>query len=314
MSGYRTELPQLNGDLYLADGGLETTLIFHEGLELPCFAAFTLLETEDGCALLRRYFERHIAIAKDHGMGFILDTPTWRASRDWGEKLGISDERLDSSHKTAVALAKTIRRAHETEDTLIVINGVLGPRGDAYRPETIMPADEAADYHRAQIRSFAETDVDMLSAMTMTHTGEAIGLARAARECGLPVSISFTTETDGRLPTGQSLGEAIVETDRATDAYPAYYMVNCAHPSHFVREFEANKSWVQRIRGIRANASKLSHAELDAATELDAGDPEALAEDYSTICDHYPWINILGGCCGTDERHIRAVSARLRAS
>lgn len=314
MISYRTELPQLDGDLFLSDGGLETTLIFHEGLTLPCFAAFTLLETEEGRAQLRRYFERHVGIAVEHGMGFILDTPTWRASHDWGEKLGISDERLDELNKAAVDLAKSIRKAHETEDTLIVISGVVGPRGDGYRPETMMPAGEARRYHAAQIESFADTDIDMLSAMTMTHTGEAIGLAHAARDSNLPVSISFTTETDGRLPTGQTLGEAIEETDRATNAYPAYYMVNCAHPSHFVREFAGRPSWVQRIRGIRANASRLSHAELDEATSLDAGDPEEFAEDYSAIRDHYPWITVLGGCCGTDERHIRAVSSRLRSN
>jgi homocysteine S-methyltransferase len=314
MSSSRRELPQLDGSPFLSDGGLETHLIFQEGLSLPCFAAFPLLETEAGRALLKSYFERHLAIAEEHGMGFLLDTPTWRASKDWGDRLGISAERLDMAHKEAVELAKAIRKAHETEDTLIVINGVVGPRGDGYRPDTMMSPKEAYTYHRPQIESFAATDVDMLTAMTMTHTGEAIGLVEVAADLGLPIAISFTTETDGRLPTGETLGEAIEMVDNATDAYAAYYMVNCAHPSHFVRELDARAPWARRIRGIRANASKLSHAELDEATELDAGDPEAFAEDYSTICGRHPWINILGGCCGTDERHIRAVSARLRTS
>lgn len=312
MSSYRRELPQLEGDLFLSDGGLETCLIYQEGLDLPCFAAFTLLETDAGRALLRQYFERHVAIALEHGMGFLLDTPTWRASKDWGDKLGISGERLDRVHKEAVELAKSLRSAHETEDTLIVINGIVGPRGDGYRADAMLTPKQAYDYHRAQMQSFAETDVDMITAMTMTHTGEAIGLVELAADLQLPVAVSFTTETDGRLPTGETIGHAIEAVDNATDAYPVYYMVNCAHPSHFVEELRAQATWVRRIRGIRANASKRSHAELDAATELDAGSPEELGEDYKAICGRLPWINILGGCCGTDERHIRAVSERIR--
>ena len=311
MSKYRDRLPQLSGKPFLSDGGLETTLIFQEGLELPCFAAFTLLGSAEGRAHLSRYFERHLEIARRRAMGFILDTPTWRASAGWGRKLGISPEEIDSFNRESIAFAEAQRRHHETEETPIVVNGVFGPQGDGYRPESVMTADEARRYHTAQMRCFAEAGADMASAITMTHTGEAIGIAQAAREFGLPVVISFTVETDGRLPTGQSLAEAITETDEATGASPAYYMVNCAHPSHFQHELQSGADWLRRIRGIRANASRRSHAELDEATELDGGDPVELAADYAALKALLPQATVFGGCCGTDHRHIEEISLAL---
>jgi homocysteine S-methyltransferase len=311
MSKYRNNLPQLGAKPFLSDSGLETTLVFHDGMELPCFAAFTLLETEAGRARLTRYFDRHLAIARRHGTGFILDTPTWRANSDWGGRLGFSEAGLDRINRFSVAFADATRQRHETGETPIVVNGVFGPRGDGYRPENIMTADEAQSYHTAQMRSFAEAGADMASALTMTHTGEAIGITRAAHACGLPVVISFTLETDGRLPTGQTLAQAITETDEATGAAPAYYMVNCAHPSHFRHELEEGAGWMQRIRGIRANASLRSHAELDEATELDAGNPVELAADYTVLRRMLPQATVFGGCCGTDHRHIEEISAAL---
>jgi S-methylmethionine-dependent homocysteine/selenocysteine methylase len=313
MSKYRNRLPQLGTKPFLSDSGLETTLVFLDGIELPCFAAFTLLETEDGRARLTRYFERHLDIARRRGMGFILDTPTWRANADWGERLGLSTADLDRVNRFSIAFAEATRRQHESDETPIVVNGVFGPRGDGYRPESIMTADEAQRYHTAQMRSFAEAGADMVSAITMTHTGEAIGIARAARDHGLPAVVSFTVETDGRLPTGQTLGEAITETDEATAASPAYYMVNCAHPSHFRSELEGGAGWMSRIRGIRANASRRSHAELDEATELDDGNPVELAADYTVLHRMLPQATVFGGCCGTDHRHIEEISAAVAA-
>lgn len=311
MSKYRTSLPQLNGQPFLSDSGLETTLVFLDGVDLPCFAAFPLLDSGEGRDLLSRYVERHIAIALRDGRGFILDTPTWRANADWGERLGYGAADLDRINRSAVAFAVAARDRHETGATPIVINGVFGPRGDGYRPESLMTPEEARDYHLPQMRSFAEAGVDMVSALTMTHVGEAAGIALAAREVGLPVVISFTVETDGCLPSGQTLGEAIAETDALTDNAPAYYMVNCAHPDHFRKDLEAGAAWMQRVRGIRANASRQSHAELDAATALDDGDPVELGADYAELAARHPQITVLGGCCGTDHRHIDAISAAL---
>lgn len=306
MARYRHHLPQLDGGLWLTDGGIETTLLFHEGFDLPHFAAFHLLRDADGTAALERYFRNHARIARERGTGFILESVTWRASPDWGAKLGYSEAELAEVNRKSVDLLVALRREFETGRTPVVLSGCIGPRGDGYDPGRVMTEAEAADYHGFQARVFAETEADQVTAITMTNAPEAIGLARAARAAGMPVVISFTLEIDGRLPTGQPLAEAIREVDAATGRAPAYYMVNCAHPTHFAHVLE-DADWTRRLRGIRANASKLSHAELDGAPDLDEGDPAELAADYAALRARFPWINVLGGCCGTDHRHVAAI-------
>ncbi|TFH22571.1 MAG: homocysteine S-methyltransferase [Myxococcales bacterium] len=307
MARYRDALPQLSGDLFLTDGGIETTLIFHEGLELPDFAAFVLLRDNGGRAALEKYFRTHAAIATRLGVGFVLESATWRASPDWAQKLGFTIEELADANRQSIELLGRLRGELEGDGPPMVISGCIGPRGDGYDPAVLMGAEEAEDYHCMQARLFADTDADMVTAVTMTHVGEAAGVARAARAAGMPVVISFTVETDGSLPSGQPLADAIVEVDSATDAAPAYYMINCAHPTHFSDALDAGASWTQRIRGIRANASRMSHAELDEATELDDGDPAEFASLYRELRRRLHHINVLGGCCGTDHRHIEAV-------
>jgi homocysteine S-methyltransferase len=299
-------LPQLTGDrLYITDGGLETTLIFHLGLELPDFAAFDVLRDEAGTAALRRYYEPYLAIARERGLGIVLDSATWRASRDWGERLGYSSAELAEANRRAVALVEELRAANP--DVPAVLNGAVGPRGDGYVVGETMTAGEAEAYHSEQIGTFAGTAAEMVSAITMTYVEEAVGIARAAQAAGLPAVVAFTVETDGRLPSGQPLGEAIEQVDRETGSSPAYFMVNCAHPTHFEAVLEG--SWRERIGGIRANASTMSHEELDAATELDAGDPEELAQQYRALRERLPNAVVLGGCCGTDDRHVAAIAA-----
>ena len=311
MSKYRASLPQLSGQPFLSDSGLETTLVFLDGIDLPCFAAFPLLDTPEGEDALSRYVERHLAIAHRDGRGFILDTPTWRSNADWGAKLGYTPTDLDRINRKAVAAALAVQARAETAKTPIVVDGVFGPRGDGYRPDSLMTPEEACADLLPQMTSFAEAGADMATAATMTHVGEAAGIALAGKLAGLPVVISFTVETDGRLPTGQTLAEAILETDEATDGAPAYYMVNCAHPDHFRSGLVSGARWMRRVRGIRANASRQSHAELDMATELDAGDPVELGADYMGLLAQHPQINVLGGCCGTDHRHIDEISAAI---
>jgi S-methylmethionine-dependent homocysteine/selenocysteine methylase len=303
----RTELPQLKGDLFLTDGGLETTLIFHRGLDLPEFAAFDLLKDEEGIEELRRYYVSYLELAKDHDAGFVLESPTWRASPRWAEAIGYSADELDEANRRAIALMAELRDRYESDVSPIVISGNIGPQDDGYDPKQKLSADQAADYHSTQIATFADTEADMVTALTMTYVDEAIGVTRAARQAGLPVAISFTLETDGRLPSGRLLGEAIEETDAATDSGPAYYMINCAHPTHFEDALAADEPWSRRIRGLRANASTRSHAELDEATELDDGDPEDLGVRYSQLREQLPELNVLGGCCGTDDRHVAQI-------
>lgn len=313
MSYDRGSLPQLGGGLFLTDAGIETTLIYLEGLELPHFAAFDLLRDARGRKALRRYYERHIEIAKSAGVGFVLESPTWRSSPDWGEKLGYSKAALDAVNEEAIELMRELEATHETRTTPMVVSGCVGPRGDGYRPEAVMTPDEAEEYHSSQIRAFARAGADLVTAITMTNTHEAVGVARAAKAHGLPVVISFTLETDGRLPTGQSLSAAIEAVDVATGAAPAYYMINCAHPDHFDQMLAGGGSWIGRLRGIRANASRKSHAELDQSTELDSGNPAELAHQYRELLLRHPHINVLGGCCGTDHRHIEHICAACRA-
>lgn len=302
---YRNGLPQLSDELFLTDGGLETTLIFHRGIDLPAFAAFVLLKDEAGTEEIRRYYESYLALAKEHDAGFVLDSPTWRASPRWAGEVGYSDEALDEANRRAISLMAELRDRHRDEISPIVISGQIGPQDDGYDPERKLSADEAAEYHSTQIRTFADTEADMVAALTMTYADEAIGIARAAQAEGLPVAISFTVETDGALPSGEPLSQAIEETDAATGGGPAYYMINCAHPTHF--ESILGGSWTTRIHGLRANASTKSHAELDEAPELDDGDPEDLGARYAGLRGQLPSLNVLGGCCGTDDRHVARI-------
>ncbi len=314
MGKYRNRLPQLGSDLFLTDGGLETTLIFCEGFKLPYFAAFDLLKDERGRDELRKYYERYIDIARSGGSGFILESPTWRASSDWGHKLGYSALALASVNEDAIGLMKHLRDAHETEQMAMVISGCVGPRGDGYDPGVAMEPDEAETYHAVQINALSAAGADMVTGLTMTNVAEAIGIARAAHRAAMPVVISFTVETDGHLPTGQSLRAAIDAVDEATGDGPAYYMINCAHPTHFAVTLAEGGAWLARIRGVRANASLRSHAELDEASELDAGDPFELGRQYRDLVRKYPHINVLGGCCGTDHRHLQCISDECKAA
>ena len=307
MAKYRARLPQEDGGLFLTDAGIETTLIFEHGLDLPYFAAFALLKEESGRQALRAYFERHAAIAKAKGLGFVLESPTWRASADWGAKLGYSKSALAEANRAAIDMMAALRARFESEGAPFVISGCVGPRGDGYDPGKVMSEKEAEAYHGEQIGVFAQSDADLVTAITMTNVPEAIGVARAARAAGMPVVISFTTETDGRLPTGERLKSAIEAVDEATEQAPAYYMINCAHPAHFEHVLGAGEAWTLRLGGLRANASKRSHAELDNAQDLDDGDPDALALGYAALRRRLPRITVLGGCCGTDHRHIARI-------
>lgn len=302
-------LPHQSTVNFLLDGGIETTLIFHDKLDLPHFAAFTLLETPEGTAVLRRYYQRYLDLAQSLGLGFILETPTWRASSDWGAILGYDSARLTDINANAVDLMKEVRADASPSNSPMLVSGCIGPRGDGYVVGAEMTAEDAADYHWPQIEAFANAGVEMVTALTMTYAAEAIGIARAARNAGLPVVVSFTTETDGKLPTGQPLGEAIATTDKATDNAPIYYMVNCAHPDHFSGVLKGK--WVKRIGGVRANASRMSHAELDEAEELDDGDPAEFGQLHNALAGVLPNVCAIGGCCGTDHRHIGAVASAL---
>ena len=293
---------------FLTDGGLETTLVFNEGFDLPAFAAFPLLNDEKGKVVLRDYFEKYLQIAKENETGFVLDTPTWRASQGWASDTGFDVEAIDRFNAKAVTFARDLAAKWHADGVDVVVNGVIGPEGDGYVPGATMTTEEAQEYHARQIVNFAMAGADMISAVTMNYVEEAIGIARAAKASGMPSVVSFTVETDGNLPTGQSVEDAIEQVDKATDAAPIYFMINCAHPDHFADILDG-ADWTSRLGGMRANASRMSHEELDNAEELDDGDPIEFGQLHAAMMQGLTSIKVLGGCCGTDHRHIGAVGA-----
>lgn len=309
MTTSHNKLPQMSDQIFLTDGGLETSLIFEKNIHLPEFAAFGLVESTSGQSVLKDYYADYLSIARDAGCGFILESPTWRANPDWGRKLGYDQDALRTANREAIALMQSIRRTESDQGMPVVISGCVGPHGDGYVVSERMTPEQAREYHGEQIGAFAAEEADMVSAITMTHAEEAIGVALASRDAGLPSVISFTTETDGRLPSGMTLADAVDSVDDATGGEPAYYMVNCAHPDHFSEALADGQAWVQRVRGIRANASRMSHAELDESEELDSGNPEELGQLYRRLRSRFPHFSVLGGCCGTDHRHVAQVCA-----
>lgn len=296
-------LPHLDRGLHVTDGGLETVLVFHDGLDLPAFAAFPLLATDEGTERLRAYYDDYAEIAVAQEAGLVLESPTWRASPSWAAELGIPLDELDRLNRKAIALLHEVRTANAARISSIVVSGCVGPEGDGYSPATMLSADAAERYHARQIGVFADAGVDLVTAITMTYAEEAIGITRAARSAGVPVAISFTVETDGRLPSGQSLAEAIAQVDGETGGGPDYYMINCAHPTHFTGALDPDAPWLDRIRGLRANASAKSHAELD------DGDPAELAAQHAELAEVLRSVAVLGGCCGTDHRHVEQIAA-----
>ena len=311
MSKYRSKLPQLNGKMCITDGGMETDLVFNYGIDLPEFAAYDQLRTAEGEELLFDYFRNYVEIAERYDLGLILETVTWRANRDWGKRIGDAPDALAEFNRRAVRLIERVRKELAQGDVPVVISGCIGPRGDGYSPGQQMTAPQAKEYHAEQIATFAGTAADMVAAITLNYPAEAIGIAQAAAACGVPVCISFTVETDGLLPTGQSLEEAITEVDAATDQYPAYYMINCAHPTHFDHLFAEGGRWLERVKGLRCNASCKSHAELDESTVLDDGDPVAFGHQLAALRTLSPHLSVLGGCCGTDHRHIESLGSQI---
>jgi len=293
----------------LTDSGLETWLVFHRNVELPDFAAFPLLDDPSGRELLTEYFRDHLQLAAAAGAGLVLETPTWRANADWGARLDYDAHALDRVNRDAVAFVRDLGR--EFGDVDVVVSGNIGPRGDGYNPSELLTPEVAETYHGPQIDSFVAAGADRVTMLTATHTGEPIGALRAAVARGVPAVIAFTVETDGRLPSGQALHDAVAEVDAATDGAALHFGINCAHPEHFSKALDVASSAIDRIQLVRANASRASHAELDEAEELDDGDPDELGSLYAELRRRHPHLLVLGGCCGTDVRHVRAIASCL---
>ncbi len=314
MAKYRNNLPMLNSDIFLTDGGLETTLIFHNTIELPEFAAFVLLYNPHGQEVLKAYYQSYINLAKKYKVHFILESPTWRANLKWGKVLGYTNEQVKEANFKAIELLEDIRFQNETNDFNIVISGCLGPKGDGYVVEEKMTPEESKTFHINQISYLKETNADLVTAFTISYIDEALGIVQAAKTLAIPIVIGFTLETDGKLPSGESLNHAIETVDNLTHSYPVYYMVNCVHPLHFKDILDGNEKWKERIQAIRANASKKSHAQLDESEDLDEGNPFELAELYKHLKKKLKKLNVFGGCCGTNHHHAESILKKVLIS
>ena len=314
MNTQRRRTPWPSSDtVVVTDAGLETWLVFNHGIDLPAFAAYPLAATPEGRALLIDYYGYYAEIARSIDAAIVLEAPTWRANPDWAATLGHDRAALAELIAASVGVVDEVR-SHWTGAQAFLIGGTVGPRGDGYRIDSTMDIDTAADYHSFQIGCMAAAGVDVVTALTMGYIDEAAGIARAAEVAGLPVIVSFTLETDGRLPSGMSLANAIDTTDAATSGYPTHSMINCAHPAHFEHVLDSTAPWAARIGGLRANASQLSHAELDEMVELDEGDPDDLAVRYVALRLALPRLHVVGGCCGTDHRHVAAIAIAWAAA
>lgn len=291
--------------IWLAWTGMETDLIFNQGVDLPGFAAFPMVDSSDGRARLRDYYLKLIQIGRDTGVGIILDTPTWMANPDRAKGAGYAASDLPRLTGAAVELAREAALAHP--DVAIRVSVQIGPQGDGYKPG-IAAAETSARYHAAQVMAAKEAGADMVSAYTMGSTGEAVGISIAARRCGIPALVSFTIETDGRLADGTPLATAVTELVEAAE--PFAIGVNCAHPDHIAKGLDGG-AWQGSLAGIVANASRQSHAELDNAEILDDGDPDELGDQLADLKRSLSGIRILGGCCGADLRHLREIARRV---
>ncbi|MEO9296982.1 homocysteine S-methyltransferase family protein [Devosia alba] len=307
MAKQNRTLPQNSGQMFVTDGGIETHMIFNQGHDLPYFTVFQLNDGEQGRQAMREYYQPYIEIAAKARQGFLFDTNTWRANPDWGALVGYGAARLRAVNMAAIRFSRTVAEGFHLAGVPTVVSGAIGPRRDAWQYDDAMSVDEAMAYHADQVAAFAAAGADLVTAYTLTNTPEAIGIARLAEAAGLPCVLSFTLETDGHLPGGKNLGTAIGEVEAATGGSPAYYMINCVHPIHFASTIRHAGAWVDRIGGLRVNASMKSHAELDESETLDIGDWQDLAQRYQRLLPLLPNIRVIGGCCGTDHRHIGAI-------
>ncbi len=311
MTGYRENLPQLGSDIFACYVGMETEILFRDGIDLPGFASYPLLLNPEHKKLIRNYYRKLIDLVREQNTGLILDATTWVANRDRGAELGFSPQELKVLNIEAIKLIADVRE--EKGDLPTVLSAPVGPRGDGYAPADLMTTEEAEAYHSEQIEVLADTEADMVSGYTLCYPEEAAGIVRAAKKLGMPVAIAFTVETDGRLPTGMTVQEAIEQVDLEADGGPLYYLINCAHPDHFTRIF-SSEPWMNRLRGVVANASRCSHAELDEAEALDEGDPDELGILVGGLRKKFPQFTVLGGCCGSNLRHMKRILEEAKAA
>ncbi|MXQ06683.1 homocysteine S-methyltransferase family protein [Alphaproteobacteria bacterium GH1-50] len=303
-------LPQLDGRHMTCGGGFETWLQYVDGFELRHFCAFELLNDPRGRDCLADYHRKLVEAAVGNGFGVINEGLHYRASRDWGELIGFSREALEEINIRGIEFYRDFAREYESPETPMLVGGVIGPRGDAYNVGRTPDAAEAEEYHAEQIATFKKAGADIVTAATFSSVEEAIGLSRAAKAAGMPVVISFFVARGGRLKGGESLEEAIGKVDAATGNAPAYYMINCTHPTEFTPGLD-DGAWTRRLGGFMPNAVAMETLDLCKLGHLEDGDPEELGGQMAELARRFPHINVWGGCCGTDGRHIGEITRQV---
>jgi homocysteine S-methyltransferase len=306
--------PAGSGELFLTEGGSETEIMYRHGYELPEFAMFPLLENPTARAAMRGMYCEQLDVAAEHGLSFLLTGMDYRASPDWGAKLGYSAQALADANIAAIDFLRDIAQDYAGQIPRLLVGGILGPRGDAYSLNQTITAASAEDYHAVQLQTLKRAGVDFAIAQTINNIPEAVGIARAAAAINMPLSISLTLDSSGRLKSGPSLGEAITEIDRLSDdTAPAFYMLNCSHPVEYAPAITAN-GWTHRLRGVRPNASKMEKIALCKLGHIEDGDPVELGQQMADLRARFPHMDIFGGCCGTGAAHLREMAKALRAS
>ena len=301
-----------DGVFYLCEGGSETEIMYKYGFEFPHFAVFELLKNPKAVAKLKRMYRSYFDIVSKNKMCALVGGLDYRASPDWGNLLGYSSTGLADVNHQCIDFLRNIASEYSTEIETTLIQGLIGPRGDAYETNHTITADEAQDYHSVQLETLKSANVDLASALTFNSVAEAIGVARAAADIGIPLSISFVLNSESNLGSGHSLQDAITTVDTETNGSIAFYMINCCHPIEYEPAVNDQTGWMERIRGVRPNASKMDKISLCKIGHLEDGNPDELGQQVGDLIDRYPHIDILGGCCGTWDRHLDQIAINAK--
>lgn len=298
------------GRFYLSEGGTETELMYKYGFELPQFAMFPLLNNPDAVSKMREMFRSYLDVVANNGMCALMGGLDYRASPDWGELLGYSPAGLAEANHQSIAFLREIANEYASDIPEILIQGLIGPRGDAYARNAKITENEAEDYHSVQLETLKDTDVDLALAMTFNNIPESIGVARAAAKIGVPLGISLSLDSTSRLNSGPGLAEAITVIDAEVNQSPEFYSINCSHPVEYEPAIVPG-DWIDRVRGVRPNASKMEKIALCQIGHLEQGDPVELGELCGDLARRYPHMDIWGGCCGTWNTHLDEIAKNI---
>jgi len=312
MTDHRSFPPQQKGRFYLTEGGTETELLYRYGFELPQFAVFPLLDNPRAVSKMREMFRSYLEVAARHEMCALMGGLDYRASPDWGELLGYSPQGLAEANLRSIEFLRDIAGEYVSDIPDILIEGLIGPRGDAYERGASITESEAEDYHSVQLETLKKANVDLALAITFNNIPEAIGVARAAGRIGVPLAISLFLDSTSKLSSGASLAEAITAIDKETAQTPEFYLVNCSHPVEYEPAMEAG-DWIHRVRGVRPNASRMEKMALCQIGHLEEGDPVELGELCGDLARRHPHMDIWGGCCGTWDRHLDEIARNVVA-